>query len=82
MLVRLQGGLLLWFNSALNLQVALDYAAPDVFRVAFPDAAFTCLLGELEALRFQYVHFSRSEVGVVVSTSLPGWVPGAEWRRG
>jgi CubicO group peptidase (beta-lactamase class C family) len=86
-LVRQQEGLLLWFSSALGLQVELDWFKSDVelgdmFRVAFSDDSFSCLLGELEALRFQYVLFQRDcDSGSVVSTAVPGWVPGALWTR-
>jgi hypothetical protein len=81
------GGALLWRNGAIGLSVALDWvgadpALGDVFRAAFPDAAFSCLAGELEGLRGQYVLFQRDcDTGAVIKTSWPGVVPGAEWVK-
>ena len=89
-LVRLEQGVLLWYCSALGFQVELDFAAArdevlggDLFQAAFPDSAFpSCLAGELEALRFQYVLFGRdAATGAVTNTSMEGFIPGAVWQR-
>lgn len=59
-----------------------DPDAGDLFRVAFSDSAFSCLLGEMEALRYQLVIFHRDcDSGAVDSVSIPGWIPGAVWNR-
>ena len=80
-------GALLWRNGAIGVSVALDWVAADpvlgdVFRAAFPDSSFSCLAGELEGLRGQYVVFQRDcDTGNVSSTSWPGVVPGAVWAK-
>lgn len=81
-IVRQIGGQLLWDASrAIGVSVWLEWSGDgDVFRAAFADDAFTCLIGELQALRFQYVVFSRT-AGVVDATSMPGWVPAAVWVK-
>jgi hypothetical protein len=80
-IVRYEQGLLLWYCSAIGAQVILDHLEGDLFRAAFPDSSFTCLLGELEALRYQVVAFGRGGGGAVVSTQMAGWIPGAVWSR-
>ncbi len=80
-------GALLWRNSAIGVSVALDwvFADPvvgDVFRAAFPDSAFSCLIGELDGFRGNYVVFQRDcDTGNVSSTAWPGIVPGAAWVK-
>jgi CubicO group peptidase (beta-lactamase class C family) len=80
-LVRFEQGQLLWFCSAVGAQVILDHLEGDLFRAAFPDSSFPCLLGELEALRYQVVAFGRGDGGVVATTQMAGWIPGAVWTR-
>lgn len=93
-IVSVQQGFLVWYNSVLGVQVALDWFKDDIFRVEYPDSAFPCQLGELEALRYQYVFFTRSsssggaahssltsQAGPVTTTSLPGLIPGAVWTK-
>ena len=80
---------MLVFQEAPELQVSFyldwlksDPDAGDLFRVAFPDSDFSCLLGEMEALRYQLVIFHRDcDSGAVDSVSVPGWIPGAVWTR-
>jgi len=86
--VRLESGLLLWYCSAIGAQVILDHLGGDLFRAAFPDSAFPCLLGELEGLRFQVVAFGRNTggggggvKGAVTTTQMAGFIPGAIWTR-
>ena len=86
--VSMAQGMLVWHEStALKVSFFLEWFKSDpelgdLFRVAFPDSAFTCLLGEMEALRFQLVIFGRDcETGNVSTSSIPGWVPGAVWER-
>lgn len=79
--VRFEQGLLLWFNSAVGVQVILDHFQGDIFQAAFSDSSFPCLQGELEALRFQYISFNRNSTGGVYSTEMQGWIPGATWTR-
>lgn len=80
-------GALLWRNGAIGVSVALDWVAADpvvgdVFRASFPDASFSCLIGELEAFKGQYVVFQRDcDSGNVTSTAWPGIVPGAVWAK-
>jgi len=81
-------GELLWHEyTELSLSFFLEWFLTDpdlgdLFRVAFPDSAFTCLIGELEALRYQLVIFKRDcDSGKVTASSIPGWIPGAEWTR-
>ena len=80
-------GALLWRNGAIGVSVALDWVAADpvvgdVFRAAFPDSSFSCLMGELEGFKGQYVLFQRDcDTGNVSSTSWPGIVPGAVWAK-
>lgn len=87
-----EGGYLLWHElSVLKTSFFLEWfgrdegegGGGDLFRVAFPDSAFTCLLGEMEALRYQVVVFARDGGGggAVVSTAVPGWVPGGMWEK-
>jgi CubicO group peptidase (beta-lactamase class C family) len=80
-LVRFEQGMLLWYNSAVSVQVILDHFQDDTFQAAFPDSSFPCLQGELEALRFQYVVFKRNSTDIVFSTEMQGWIPGAIWTR-
>ena len=71
-------------RDARNRGVWLEWSGDgDVFRAAFADDAFTCLIGELQALRFQYVVFSRTAgvVDAADATSMPGWVPAAVWVK-
>jgi len=79
--VRFEQGMLLWYNSAVGIQVILDHFAGDIFRSAFPSSSFSCLEGELEALRYQYVIFQRNQTGLIFSTAMEGWIPGAIWIR-
>ena len=86
--VSMEQGMLVWRESAaLGVSFFLEWFRSDaelgdLFRVAFPDSAFTCLLGEMEALRYQLVIFGRDcETGNVSTSSIPGWVPGAVWER-
>ena len=80
-------GALLWRNGAIGVSVWLDWVTADpvvgdVFRASFPDASFSCLIGELEAFKGQYVVFQRDcDSGTVTSTAWPGIVPGAVWAK-
>ena len=85
---QLGSGALVWRNSALGLSLALDWVGSDdvqsldLFRAAFPDSSFSCLIGELDGFKGQYVAFLRDcDSGNVTGTSWPGIVPGAVWVK-
>jgi CubicO group peptidase (beta-lactamase class C family) len=85
--VSMEQGMLLWREQPLlGVSFLLQWLRAGQqgeghFAVAFPDSAFTCLLGEMEALRYQNVVFARGAGGNATATSVPGWVPGAVWER-
>lgn len=89
--VDLYQGQLVWGTNVLGspLNVLISYFASsssggnatDVFAIYITPGTAPCFISELQALDYQHVVFARNDTGAVVTTSLPGWIPGVVWTK-